>query len=162
MDATLMQLRTKVGPDDRERPFPAVRSQSWCADLRRGRRSNPTDSERVVPEFLRHPAQNPRVPAPPCKNPRVPAPIRARGSVQRALFTRDEGTSAGWLKNCGMSGAGTVGQGAGTMGSYTRSQQARRSPEVNKPGGGRAGRGCRTRGRVNQDVAFATTLVLQR
>jgi len=61
-----------------------------------------------IPEFVSDPAEHPR----------VPAPIRMLGPVQRALFTHDEGTSAGWLKNSGILSAGTVGQGAETMGSY--------------------------------------------
>jgi len=85
-----------------------VRSQSCCADLRRGRRSNPTDSAQVVPQYLRYPAQNPT----------EGAPIRASGSVQRALFTRAGGAAAGWLRNSGISGAGTMGQRAETVGSY--------------------------------------------
>jgi len=84
-----------------------VRSQSWCADLRRGRWSNPTDSEQVVPQYLRYPAQNPT----------EGAPIRALGSVQRALVTRAGGAAAGWLRNSGISGAGTMGQRAETVGS---------------------------------------------
>jgi len=39
--------------------------------------------------------------------------------VQTACFTPDKEICAGWLKNCGMSGAGTVGQGAETMESYS-------------------------------------------
>jgi len=76
-----------------------------------GGSANPTISAPEIPEFVSDLAENPR----------VPAPIRMLGPVQRTLFTHDEGTSAGWLKNCGILGAGTVGQGAETMGSYSRS-----------------------------------------
>jgi len=40
--------------------------------------------------------------------------------VQGALFTQHEGVCAGWRRNCGICGAGTMGQGAETVGSYTR------------------------------------------
>jgi len=105
----LHALRCPPMPLWRWRGSWGVRSRSCCADLRRGRWSNPTDGEQVVPQYLRYPAQNPT----------EGAPIRALGSVQGALFTQHEGGCAGWLRNSGISGAGTMGQGAETVGSYT-------------------------------------------
>ena len=71
--------------------------------------AHPRVCEPENPESVRHPA----------KNPRVRAPIRPPGSMGRGRFTQVEGVVAGSLKNCGILGAGTVGQGAKTMGSYT-------------------------------------------
>jgi len=71
--------------------------------------AHPRVSEPDIPEVVRHPA----------KNPRGRAPIRPPGSLGTGRFTQAEGTSVGWLKNCGISDAGTVGQGAKTMGSYS-------------------------------------------
>ena len=53
------------------------RCRRWCAALRRGRRSHPTERARGVPQDLRQPAQHPT----------AGGPIRAGGSVQRALCT---------------------------------------------------------------------------
>jgi len=94
--------------DELHRRCGGVRSHSWCADSRCERWSNPIDSERVVPQYLRHPAENPT----------EGAPIRAPGSVQTALVTHAGGASAGRRGNSGISGAGTMGQRAGTVGSY--------------------------------------------
>jgi len=90
-----------------------VRFQSCCADPRCGRRSHPTDSARVVPQFLRYPA----------KNPTAGAPIRALGRPHAALFTPHEGACAGWRRTCGISGAGPMGQRAGTVGSYCKTSK---------------------------------------
>jgi len=75
--------------------------------------AHPRVCEPENPESVRHPA----------KNPRVRAPIRPPGSMGRGRFTQVEGVVAGSLKNCGILGAGTVGQGAKTMGSYSQPGQ---------------------------------------
>jgi len=77
----------------------AVRSHSWCADPRRERRSNPIDSEQVVPQYLRHPARSPL----------GGAPIRTLWCLHAALFTVDGGACAGWRRNGGTCGTGPVG-----------------------------------------------------
>ncbi len=45
--------------------------------------------------------------------------MRPPGSLGTGRFTQAEGTSVGWLTNGGICGAGPVGQGAKTLGSYT-------------------------------------------
>jgi len=111
--------------------------------------AHPRVFEPDIPEFVRHPA----------KNPRVRAPIRPPGSLGPGRFTQAEGTSVGWLTNGRISGAGTVGQGAKTMGSYSTGETDEGGAI---PGGdGRAGGeglgdgGCRAVGPPAEEIVQA-------